>query len=173
MRFEIKNRWSGDVQFVAEIECDENASRSVKIGLAVQWGKASDANLYGANLRGADLRGADLRGANLRGADLYGANLYGANLSGADLYGANLSGARNIADRVIDGGIRSDGYRFMLVLNNGERRVIAGCRNFTMPEARKHWQDTRGGTALGDETFLILDHMERMADLRGWANRIG
>ena len=41
MRFEIKNRWSGAVQFTAEIDC--------------------------ADLRGADLRGADLSGANLSG----------------------------------------------------------------------------------------------------------
>ena len=63
MKFEVKNRFSGEVQFTAEIECAEDASVSVKLGLAVRW-----AYKTGADLRDADLRGADLRGANLRGA---------------------------------------------------------------------------------------------------------
>ena len=50
MKYEIKNSFSRKVQFTAEIECDENAVISVKIGLAVKW----------AIERGADLGGADL-----------------------------------------------------------------------------------------------------------------
>jgi len=93
MKFEIKNRWSGEVQFTAEIEADENASLGFKIGLAVKWAIESGAKLGGANLRGADLGGANLRGANLRGAYLGGANLRGAYLGGANLGGASLRGA--------------------------------------------------------------------------------
>ena len=91
MKFEIRNRWSGEVQFTADIECDETAALSVKIGLAAKWGVKNKADLYGADLRSANLRGADLYGADLRGADLYGANLYGANLYGADLRGEKVS----------------------------------------------------------------------------------
>jgi len=113
MQFEIRNRWSGDVQFTAEIDCAADASPSVMVGLAVKWAVAADANLRRADLRGADLsnaslsnaslRGANLCGANLRGADLSNAvllwadlrdaNLCGANLCGANLRGANLRGA--------------------------------------------------------------------------------
>ena len=96
--FSIKNRFTGDVQFTADIDCDENASISIKIGSAVRWAlnNKSDlryADLSGADLSGADLRGANLSGANLSGAYLSGADLRGANLSGANLSGANLSGA--------------------------------------------------------------------------------
>ena len=91
MKFEVKNRFSGEVQFTAEIECAEDASVSVKLGLAVRW-----AYKTGADLRDADLRGADLRGAYLRDANLCGANLCGADLSGADLRGANLRGALKV-----------------------------------------------------------------------------
>ncbi len=91
--FEVKNRFSGKVQFVAEIDCDESRSHNFKLGLAVRWAIRSDANLSYADLRGADLRGANLRYADLRGADLRGANLGGANLRYADLSGANLIGA--------------------------------------------------------------------------------
>jgi hypothetical protein len=107
-QFEVRNRWTNDVQFTAEITCAPDAPVSVKLGLAVKWATENGANLSGANLSGADLsyanlRGADLsganlsvanlRGANLRGADLSGANLSVANLRGANLSGANLSGA--------------------------------------------------------------------------------
>ena len=92
------------------------------------------------------------------------ANLSGANLSRANLSGADLSGAR-----IIDGGLRSDGWRFLLTCLGDEGwRIKASCRNFSPAEAREHWQRTRGGTQLGDETFAILDHMERLAKIRGW-----
>ena len=65
MKFEVKNQWTGKVQFVADIECDDNATLSVKIGLSVKWAVSNRANLRGADLRGADLYGADLRGADL------------------------------------------------------------------------------------------------------------
>lgn len=58
MQFEIKNCWSGRVQYNAEIECSADASTGVKIGLAVLWAIRSGANLSGANLSGADLSGA-------------------------------------------------------------------------------------------------------------------
>jgi hypothetical protein len=101
--FEIKNRWTDNVQFTAEIECDENASYGLKLGLAVRAAHKSravlrravlsDADLSGAVLRDAVLSGADLSGADLRGADLSGANLRDANLRDANLRDAYLSDA--------------------------------------------------------------------------------
>lgn len=91
MKFDILNRFTGAVMLLAEIDCDESASRSVKLGLSVKWALKNGADLHGAYLRGADLRGADLSGA-----DLYEANLHGANLHGADLYEADLYGAKDI-----------------------------------------------------------------------------
>ena len=68
MQFDIRNRYTGAVQFTAEIDCAEDAPASVKTGSAVIW-----AAMTGANLRRADLSGADLSGANLSGAYLRGA----------------------------------------------------------------------------------------------------
>ena len=107
MKFEIKNRWSGEILFSVEAESFLSAVKiAVKKGANLSWANLSGANLYGANLSGANLYGANLYGANLSGADLSGANLswaslsganlYGANLSGANLYGANLSGAKGV-----------------------------------------------------------------------------
>jgi hypothetical protein len=102
-RFEVRNRWSGAVQFTAEIDCAPDTLPRVKLGLAVRWARNSDAVLRGAVLSGADLSDADLRGADLRGADLSDAVLRGAVLRGAvlsdavlsdaDLRGADLRGA--------------------------------------------------------------------------------
>ena len=104
MKYEIKNRYTGAVQFTAEIDCSDDASDGTKRGLAVKWAVTNGANLSGADLGGADLSGAylsraDLSGAKLSRANLSGANLIDANLSGAYLYGAvlrdaNLSGAK-------------------------------------------------------------------------------
>ena len=119
MKFEIKNRWTGDVQFTAEIDADENTSLGIKVGLAVRRAyqsganlsraNLSDANLSGANLSGAYLRDANLSGANLSGAYLRGANLSDAYLSGAYLRGANLSRA-NLSDANLSGANLSGAY---------------------------------------------------------------
>lgn len=57
------------------------------------------------------------------------------------------------------GVMRSDGHCFTAVrCADGKKRVIAGCRYFTLAEAREHWARTRGGTKLGNETMAILDY---------------
>ena len=83
MKFEVKNRFTGTTQFIAEIECGENTPYSVKLGLAVKWAIKAGANLADANLADAYLADADLARANLAGAYLAGAYLADANLAGA------------------------------------------------------------------------------------------
>ena len=126
------------------------------------------ASLNGAILNGAILNGAILNGASLNGASLYRASLDGAILNGAILNGAILNGASlNGAKGVIDGGSRADGYRFVGWIKGGVLMIRAGCRDFTIAEAREHWTRTRGGTPLGAETTAILDHIEAVARIRG------
>ncbi len=93
MKFEVKNRFTGNVQFTADIACGEDEPISIKLGLAVRWAYNAGADLAGANLAGADLAGANLARAYLAGADLAGADLAGADLGGAYLAGADLAGA--------------------------------------------------------------------------------
>jgi hypothetical protein len=92
-KFDVLNRWSGKVQFTAEIETTPDMTPRVKLGLAVMWGRRNDADLSGADLRDADLRDADLRDAVLRDADLSGADLSGADLRDAVLRDAVLRDA--------------------------------------------------------------------------------
>ncbi len=198
IKFDVLKRFSSEVAFTAEIECAEDASTSIKMGLAVRWAIKSRANLSGADLSGANLSGADLSGANLsraylrgaylsganlsgaylsgadlRGADLRGADLRGADLSraylrGADLRGADLRGANLSGQWIVQGATRSDGYAFFLQMLTGDKEpmVKAGCRLLTVPQAQKHWTDTRGGTALGEETEAIIRSMVALAKIR-------
>jgi hypothetical protein len=91
MEYAVLNRWSGEIQFTAKIECNEDASVSTKLGLAVKWAIANNADLRSADLRSANLTYADLSGADLRSADLNSANLRSADLINADLRSANLT----------------------------------------------------------------------------------
>jgi hypothetical protein len=99
MKFEIKNRWTGAVQYTCELAAEvAGKSYGLQLGFAIKAAHGDGAVLCGADLRGADLRdavlcGAVLSGADLRDAVLSGAVLSGADLSGADLRDADLSGA--------------------------------------------------------------------------------
>src|SRR5574343_419189 len=83
------------------------------------------------------LSGADLRDANLSGANLRGANLYGADLRDADLYGADL----RLTKGIVDAGQDLRGYRFIGRLPHEDKplMIAAGCRWFTLDEAKAHW----------------------------------
>jgi hypothetical protein len=87
-------------------------------------------------------------------------------MRGADLRGAGLTGAVLTGDKLKSAGeaaSRSDGYEFRaFVLADGTLKIKAGCRWFTLTEAREHWTTTRVGTRLGDESLAIVDHLERM-----------
>ena len=183
MKYEIKSRFSGEVQFTAEIECDENAERSIKVGLAVKWAFETDADLMGANLRGANLRGANLWGANLRGANLWGADLMGANLWGADLMGANLRGANlwgaNLRGANLRGanlwgakGVAAShfdvrGYVGIAYVFENKIKINAGCRNFNISEARAHWGSSDyGDKQRGAEWLAWVDFIEKVLTAR-------
>ena len=59
MKFDILNRFTGGIQFTAEIDCKEDELTSIKVGLAVKWAFKTGANLSGAYLSGAYLSRAN------------------------------------------------------------------------------------------------------------------
>ena len=183
--FNILNRFTGAVQFTAELGAEyDNASESIKLGVAVKMAMKARANLAGADLARADLADANLAGANLAraylagaylaradlgGADLAGADLAGANLADANLAGANLAGANlaraNLADAndVIGAGF-PNGWHAVGWRRDGHLRVIVGCRNFTLAEGRAYWK----GKDNRREVLAALDYIEAVARLREW-----
>ena len=169
---ELKSRYSEKkVLFKSE------AATTVKEALVEAVNKKAylgGADLRGADLRGAYLRGADLRGAYLRDADLGGADLRGADLRdaylrdadlrdadlrGADLRGAYLGGAYLRDADLVDAGQDIRGYRFVGYWREG-LRIVAGCRDYTIEEARAHWA---GNAECAAKVALI----ETVAALRG------
>ena len=114
MKFEIRNRWSGEIVF--SIEADS-------------WRVAVEA-AYKAK---ADLREANLCGANLRGANLFGANLREANLCEADLFGADLRGAKNLERFPISVLLNRHG-----LFTTMDGRLQIGCHVHTFKEWLRH-----------------------------------
>lgn len=97
MKFAIKNRWNGKVQFECELPAEiARKNYGEQLGYAVQCAYNVDPNggaLVDADLRSANLSHMNLDGANLIDADLCGANLSRAILDNANLSYANLRGA--------------------------------------------------------------------------------
>jgi len=127
----------------------------------------SEADLRGADLSEADLseanlRGADLSEADLRRANLSGANLSGANLSEADLRRANITGAKGIYLLPVQDP-RGYSWPHAILCSGGQWRIRAGCRFFTIPEARAHWGETyKGNRRTGDMYLAAVDWLEKV-----------
>jgi uncharacterized protein YjbI with pentapeptide repeats len=163
----IKSWIDGSVLF----ECEVSAyiAEGLRMRAAVEIAVKQRADLSRADLSGANLSGAYLSGAYLSGANLSRADLSGAYLSGAYLSGANLSGAYLGEHRIISGASRSDGYEFLLTnIGNEGWRIKAGCRNFTLAEAKQHWSKPRENMRLNVESLAIVDHLLTLAKIRGW-----
>jgi hypothetical protein len=125
VKFQIKNRFSGAVQFECELGAEfEALGYAIKLGAAVKVANLVYANLVYADLVGANLADANLARANLAGANLADANLVGANLAGANLADANLVGA-NLARANLAGANLADAN---LVGANGQKLTVVGNR---------------------------------------------
>ena len=171
MKFDVLNRFTGEVQFTAEIECKDDELPSVKLGLAIEWAYKTRANLDGANLDGAYLDGAYLARANLDGAYLAGAYLAGANLDGANLAGAylaraNLDGKKLIGERPIlqIGGLGSRNAYLVSYNTEDGIKIKAGCFFGTLEEFENSVKEKHGDNQFGKEyaaaILMIKSHAE-------------
>lgn len=149
MKYDVLNRFTNNVQFVAEIDCAEDAPESIKLGLAVKLAIKAVADLACANLARANLTGAYLARADLTGADLTGAYLARADLVGAD--------------SIIDAGC-PNGWRCVGWLKDGVIQLRVGCRDKSLVEGRTYW----AGKEDRREIMAALDYIEAVARLRGW-----
>ena len=93
-----------------------------------------------SKLRNMDLRYVDLRNVKLMNVDLSFSDLRGANLRGADVRGSKMTGV-NLVYAYLDGiiglpSVRVSNYQMTLLPGP---KIHAGCRWFTIPQAREHW----------------------------------
>ena len=136
--------------------------RADLIGADLSGANLRDAYLRGADLRGADLRGADLRNTNLINTDLRGiylrdANLRGANLLGADLRSASLCDAKGFLLLPVQD---PRGYSFPHAVLHDQWMIHAGCRFFTIGQAKDHWGDHYPRREIGDMYLHAVDWLE-------------
>jgi uncharacterized protein YjbI with pentapeptide repeats len=158
-------------------------------GAKLARAKLDNSTVAYCNLEGADLVGATLRNTNMHGsilskanlerawlartqfvfavlekANLHGAELMDVNFSKTNLTGTKYKGVALGRCGAVAQAKRSDMYNFQLMhCADGKWRVMAGCRWFTLPQAWKHWENTRRNTDLGEETYDILVMFEHQA----------
>jgi len=124
-----------------------------------------NADLNGASLNGANLYGADLTRANLCGVGFYDAILTRAKLDGADLtdasfQGAEIEGGRKVI-QLLRRAMRSDGQELFLWQGMDGFYIKSGQMILPIEEAEPFWEETRGGTPLGDECLDIVDMFKK------------
>lgn len=139
----------------------------------------SHCDLAGADLSNCNFNNADLRHANLRGCDLHDSVFDGTRMTGADITDANLDDVNlgHTDSRYVIGLILLDELNdyFVWAYPRGKEkflRIRAGCRDFSLQEAREHWSYDEKGTkpAAGrEEIFAALPLIEVMARRMDWA----
>ena len=99
----------------------------------------------------------------ITGNTFYGANLRDADLRDANLHDADLHGARGL----INGGGDQRGYQFIGYNFKDVTYITAGCRNFTLKEAKTHWK-TRHSGVLHIDCYQRVLLIAKIAEAMGW-----
>jgi len=85
-----------------------------------------------------------------------------ADLSDADLSRANLRGTKGIYLLPVQDP-RGYSSPHAILCSDEEWRIRAGCRFFTIPEARAHWGETyKGNRRIGDMYLHAVDWLEKV-----------
>ena len=177
MSIEIK-RIDGTVAYESQsaTSLKEAVAEAVRQGVSLAGANCSEAHFSGAdfsraNFSRANFSRADFSLANFYGADFSLANFSWANFSRADFslasfYGANFFGVEGILHV---GPV--DGWDMYAVRWDDGPRIKAGCRWFTVSEAREWWGE---GGAPGNKPehgplmLAGLDALLAMAKAHGW-----
>lgn len=70
---------------------------------------------------------------------------------------------------LIHGGEDSRGCYFFAFPNCGQYRIFAGCRNFSVDDARRHWG--RGGPSANPECLALVENIAAQIDAKTTAAR--
>jgi uncharacterized protein YjbI with pentapeptide repeats len=136
----------------------QDADVSVTKAGYVTWngGDFLGGNFRGGDFRGGDFLGGNFLGGNFRGGNFRGGNFLGGNFLGGNFLGGNVRGTRPTRILTL---CHVDGCPKTLCAVNGVAFILAGCRWFTLAEARKHWSKREDRTT----TFAMLRGIEAVA----------
>ena len=167
MSIEIK-RIDGTVAYESQsaTSLKEAVAEAVRQGVSLAGADFFGADFFGAHFSLANFSGADFSGAHFSGANFSRANFSGANFSGASFYGVHFFGVEGILHV---GPV--DGWDMYAVRWDDGPRIKAGCRWFTVSEAREWWG--RGGAAgnkpeHGPLMLAGLEALLALAKNQGW-----
>ena len=129
-----------------------------------------DSNLSDSDLSNSDLSNSDLRDSNLSDSDLRYSNLRGSNLSDSDLRYSDLRDS-NLSNSDLSGvtgfvllpvqDMRGYSFPHAIQTDNGWR-IRAGCRDFSIEDAREHWGvEYEGDRSQGDMYLHATDWLEK------------
>ena len=116
-KYQIKDRFTGEVAFTAQIKCSKHAPDGVKKGLALYWALTHQCDLTSLDFSGGSFRYSkprnwdfstiDLSHCDFRDADFQNADLWRVNFTGCDFRGADFTRARlnyaNLTDAKLAG----------------------------------------------------------------------
>ena len=145
MSIEIK-RIDGTVAYESQsaTSLKEAVAEAVRQGVSLAGVHFSGADFSGADFSGANFSGTDFSLANFSGANFFGVHFYGADFSLANFSGASFSGASFYGANFfgVEGILHVgpvDGWDMYAVRWDDGPRIKAGCRWFTVTEAREWW----------------------------------
>ena len=136
-KFNVHNRWTGEVAFTAEIEVTSDMSRGWQLRLAVVWALANSVPCTDLNLNGADFTGwkcpegsrfvrssfigshfdgsrfvrSSFIGSHFVGSHFDGSSFDGSHFDGSSFDGSRFDGSRFIGSHFV--GSHFDGSRFV------------------------------------------------------------
>ena len=109
-KFNVHNRWTGEVAFTAEIEVTSDMSRGWQLRLAVVWALANSVPCTDLNLNGADFTGwkcpegsrfvcsrfdgSSFDGSRFDGSSFDGSRFVGSSFVGSSFVGSSFDGSR-------------------------------------------------------------------------------
>ena len=122
-------------------------------------------NFRGGNFFGSDFFGSDFRGGNFRGGNFRGGDFCGGNFLDGDFCGGNIVTelGRFKPRRILTVTSEVEGWPKTLVDLDGVAYILAGCRWFTLADARKHWKERSDRTL----TYALLEGAAAVAKLWG------
>jgi uncharacterized protein YjbI with pentapeptide repeats len=135
----------------------------------------SGGNLDAGNFEGSVFERCKLWDVDMDSTVLKDVRFAECDFSGADMRGANFHGAMLSQNELILAGYDIRGYLFYAYLDTRINCAVvrAGCRRFTIAEAKKHWKCRHVHNPIQHTDCLsLVERLDKMIKVRGWPTKV-